>query len=97
MFFIPNIFSPNGDGINDDFKIHTGPGVEAINFVRIYDRWGEKILDVANPLPSPDGVAPWDGSFNGEEMNPAVFLYLIEVEFTDGQVLLYRGDVALVK
>ncbi|HHM20973.1 MAG TPA: T9SS type B sorting domain-containing protein, partial [Bacteroidetes bacterium] len=95
--FIPNIFSPNGDGINDVFKVYTGPGVTAIHFVRIYDRWGDKILDVTSPIPSPDGTAPWDGTFKGQEMNPAVFLYLIEVEFLDGQVLLYRGDITLVK
>ncbi|MEO1259260.1 MAG: gliding motility-associated C-terminal domain-containing protein [Bacteroidota bacterium] len=95
--YIPNIFSPNGDGINDDFQVHTGPGVTAINFVRIYDRWGDLVHDVEDPIPSPDGTAAWDGTFRGDEMNPAVFLYLIEVEFLDGQVLLYRGDITLVK
>ena len=95
--FIPNIFSPNGDGINDDFKVHTGPGVTAINFVQIYDRWGELVHDVKTPLPSPDGTAAWDGYFKGEELKPAVFVYLIEVEFLDGQVLLYRGDITLIK
>lgn len=94
--FIPNVFSPNGDGINDDFKVYTGPGVSAINFVRIYDRWGELIHEVLDPIPSPDGTAGWDGYFRGDEMNPAVFLYLIEVEFLDGQVLVYRGDIALI-
>ena len=94
--YIPNVFSPNGDGINDDFKVYTGPGVSAINFVRIYDRWGELVHEVLEPTPSPDGTAGWDGYFNGDEMNPAVFLYLIEVEFIDGQVLVYRGDISLI-
>jgi len=95
--YIPNIFSPNGDGINDDFKIFTGPGVTRINFVRLYDRWGELIHDVTDPTPSSDGTAAWDGTFKGNELNPAVFLYLVEVEFLDGKVLLYRGDVSLIK
>ncbi len=95
--YIPNIFSPNGDGINDNFKVFTGPGVSRISFVRLYDRWGELIHEVNEPTPSPDGTGTWDGTFNGEEMDPAVFLYLIEVEFLDGQVLLYRGDISLIK
>ena len=95
--YVPNIFSPNGDGINDNFQVHTGPGVTAINFVRIYNRWGDLIHEVDNPTPSPDGTAAWDGTFKGDEMNPAVFLYLIEVEFLDGKVLVYRGDITLIK
>ena len=95
--YIPNIFSPNGDGINDKFQVHTGPGVTAINFVRIYNRWGDLIHDVTDPPPTPDGTAAWDGTFKGADMDPAVFLYLIEVEFLDGKVLLYRGDITLIK
>ncbi len=95
--YIPNIFSPNGDGINDDFKVFTGPGVTRIGFVRLYDRWGELVHEVTNPPPSQDGAGAWDGTFKGQDLNPAVFLYLIEVEFLDGQVLVYRGDVSLIR
>ncbi len=96
--YIPNVFSPNADGLNDDFRVFTGPGVTAINFVRVYDRWGELVHEVLTPPLNPvQGTAEWDGTFNGDEMNPAVFLYLIEVEFIDGQVLLYRGDVSLIR
>ena len=95
--YLPNIFSPNGDGINDKFRVYTGAGVTKINFVRLYDRWGELVYENNNPAPSSDGTPGWDGTFKGEEMNPAVFLYLIEVEFLDGRVLLYRGDVSLIR
>lgn len=95
--FIPNVFSPNGDGINDKFKIFTGIGVTRINFVRMYDRWGELIHEESDLLPSPDGTPGWDGSFNGEKLKPAVFLYLVEVEFLDGKKLVYRGDVTLLR
>ncbi|MEZ4961834.1 MAG: gliding motility-associated C-terminal domain-containing protein [Saprospiraceae bacterium] len=96
--YIPNVFSPNGDGLNDLFRVFTGQGVTAINFMRIYDRWGEKMFDVSNIQPSQDGTSPaWDGTFRGKAMKPAVFMYLIEVTFYDGKVLLYRGDVALMR
>ena len=96
--YIPNVFSPNGDGFNDEFRIFACTGVEDINFVRIYDRWGELIYE-DDDLP-PDcigGSQLWDGRFNGKTMNPAVFVYIIEVEFIDGITLLYRGDLTLLR
>ncbi|GAB4255769.1 MAG: hypothetical protein Kow0027_22600 [Saprospiraceae bacterium] len=95
--YIPNVFSPNNDGINDIFRVYTGIGVTNINFFRVYDRWGELVFDAKDLAPSADGTIGWDGRFNGEDMDPAVFMYLIEVEFLDGRVLLYRGDVALLR
>ena len=95
--FIPNVFSPNNDGVNDIFRIYTGIGVTKINFFRVYDRWGELMFDAQNLAPSADGTNGWDGRFRGRNMDPAVFMYLIEVEFLDGRVLLYRGDVALLR
>lgn len=95
--YIPNVFSPNGDGLNDQFQIYTGLGVERINFVRVYDRWGERVFEEKDLPPSPDGTPGWDGIFRGQAMNPAVFLYLAEVKFVDGRVLLYRGDVTLLR
>ncbi|MEK7253954.1 MAG: gliding motility-associated C-terminal domain-containing protein [Bacteroidota bacterium] len=95
--YIPNIFSPNGDGFNDKFQVFTGVGVVNINFARVYDRWGELVFEDTNVPPSPDGTPGWDGVFRGQRMKPAVFMYLVEVEFLDGEVLLYRGDVTLVR
>jgi gliding motility-associated-like protein len=95
--FIPNAFSPNDDGINDKFQIFTGLGVKNINFFRVYDRWGELMYEVLSQAPSPDGSIGWDGRFKGQKMMPAVFLYMIEVEYIDGRTLLYRGDVTLLR
>ncbi len=95
--FIPNVFSPNGDGINDLFKIYTGVGVERVNYFRIFDRWGELLYQDDNFLPADFYIGGWDGSFKGKEMNVGVFIYIAEVVFVDGIVLLYRGDVTLLK
>lgn len=95
--YIPTVFSPNGDGINDNFQVFTGLGVEHINFVRLYDRWGEKVYEEIDLPPSSDGTPGWDGNFRGKDMDPAVFLYLVEVVFVDGKVLVYRGDVSLLR
>jgi gliding motility-associated-like protein len=96
--FIPNVFSPNGDGVNDRFQVFSGLGVERIDFLRVYDRWGNMLFEALDLEPSVDGTNPaWDGSFRGETMDPGDFLYLVQVRFLDGQVLLYRGDVVLAR
>ncbi len=97
--FIPNIFTPDNDGINDFFNAFIGPGVTAINFMRVYDRWGELVYERTGPYLPDNNVdnEGWDGSLKGKRMNSAVFVYLIEVEFIDGITLLYRGDVTLLR
>ncbi|MEM6963583.1 MAG: gliding motility-associated C-terminal domain-containing protein [Bacteroidota bacterium] len=96
--FIPNVFTPNGDGFNDIFQVFSGPGVANIDQVTIFDRWGEVVYNVQNIAPTPfeDFDNGWDGRLNGKIMNPGVFVYLIEVTFDDGITLLYRGDVTLL-
>lgn len=97
--YLPNVFSPNNDGINDHFFIFTGNGVARIRTFRVFDRWGELVfeaLDVpASPFPAPTNG--WDGTFRGKPMDGGVYVYIAEVEFLDEQVLLYRGSVTLLR
>jgi len=96
--YMPNIFSPNNDGRNENFRIYTGPGVESINFIHIYDRWGNLVHSETGLLPNPSGAGNWDGTFNGEPLSPGVYVYVAEITFIDNHTtLLYRGDVTLVK
>lgn len=96
--FVPNIFTPDGDGTNDYFQIYIGTGVRSVDYFQVYDRWGEKLFERRNFLPSEFEIEyGWDGRFNGKSMNPGVFIYLAEVTFVDGTTLLYRGDVTLMK
>ncbi|MFK8104873.1 MAG: gliding motility-associated C-terminal domain-containing protein, partial [Saprospiraceae bacterium] len=94
--FIPNVFTPDGDGSNDFFSVFTGAGVEEVRFMQVYSRWGEKLYERNNFLPNNAGSDGWDGTFKGKTMNPGVYVYLIEVVFTDNVVLLYRGDVTVL-
>lgn len=94
--YIPNVFSPNGDGLNDGFTIFGGPAVAEIRNLKIFDRWGELIFDQDN-LPINSEAEGWDGKFKGEPMTSAVFVYLAEVQFIDGEVVLFDGDVTLLR
>ena len=95
--FLPNAFSPNGDGINDEFRVFTGVGVQNVNYVRIFDRWGNLIYEQTDIEPDVSGIPTWDGFFQGKPMDPYVYVYLIEVEFEDEVTLLYRGDITLMR
>jgi gliding motility-associated-like protein len=57
----------------------------------VYDRWGEKVFE------STSLEQGWDGHFRGKKMNPAVFVYSLDVSFNDGTSLYKKGDVTLIR
>jgi len=93
--YVPNVFSPNGDGINDLFSIYSKKNVGIVNQFAIYDRWGELMWEARDFVA--DGTTGWDGTFRGEHMQPGVFAWICEVEDLDGGVKRLKGDVTLVK
>ena len=94
--YIPNAFSPNGDGVNDLFMIYANSGVEEVLTFRVFDRWGELVFEDQNFQPN-DIAHGWNGLFLGKFMNPGVLVYMAEIRFVDGVELLYKGDVTLLK
>lgn len=97
--YIPNVFSPNRDGRNEDFRIFACQGVARVVDVKVFDRWGGVLFEEQDFAPNClDGIQLWDGSGqNGKPVNPGVFVYAIEVQFLDGISLLYRGDVTVLR
>ncbi len=94
--YIPNAFSPNGDGRNDYFQIYLGAGASNVKTFKVFNRWGEIVYELSDFfLMAPD--EGWDGMFKGNLMNPAVFVFYAEVEFLDGHVEIYKGDVSLMR
>jgi len=95
--FIPNTFTPlNKDGNNDVFRIHTSDEqVNQVNTFRIFDRWGGLIYEATGFSPN-DPRFGWDGSFKGEMLPSGVFVYYIEIEFIDGKVIHYKGDISII-
>ncbi|MEO6671457.1 MAG: PKD domain-containing protein [Ferruginibacter sp.] len=93
--FIPNTFSPNGDGSNDVFYPR-GSGVFSIKSEKIFTRWGEVVFE-KNNFQANDVSAAWDGTFKGKKLNPDVFVYIIEVLCDNSSKLVYKGNVALIK
>lgn len=96
QLFIPNAFSPNEDGINEFLDVYTNRDVAQIKDYRIYDRWGALIFHKTS-IPRHWKQFGWDGTYKGQRMNSGVFVYVIEVEFLDGVVERYAGDVTLLR
>jgi gliding motility-associated-like protein len=95
--FIPNIFSPNGDGNNDHVFISTNDReIKSINSFQIFDRWGEKMYEALNFQPN-DPSKGWDGNLKGQKCNPAVYVYWAEIELFDGTRQIVKGDVTLIR
>ena len=94
--YIPNAFSPNGDGINDRFTIFGGPNVEKVNTFKIFSRWGEALFEGTDFLAN-DLTKGWDGIFRGEKMDAGVYIFFTEVQFLDGQTEIFKGDLILIR
>jgi gliding motility-associated-like protein len=94
--YAPNVFSPNGDMINDYFNIFSSKGDISNLSIKIFDRWGELIFENKDILPNEES-AGWDGVFNGELMNPQVFIWQAEVQFLSGERKVFYGDVMLMR
>ncbi len=91
--YIPNAFSPlNADGVNDVFEVYTDESIAEVNIFRVYDRWGELMHEATDFTPN-DPTAGWDGNYNGETMNTAVFTYYVEVTYVNGETRVITGDV----
>jgi len=87
--FIPNSFTPNGDGNNDFFQVY-GESVKVID-LKIFNRWGELVYQSNNVF------AGWDGTYKGIPQNPGVFSYAVQITFLDNSTLNKQGSVTLLR
>lgn len=89
VLYIPNAFSPNGDGNNDVFFIY-GSGIKEIHF-NIFDRWGEKVFETSQLLQG------WDGYANGKSVNQGVYVYHAVVRFNTNELKKVKGTITLFR
>jgi len=94
--YIPNAFSPNGDGVNDWFFIQSDDAVIAIRSLRIFSRTGSLMFEAENIAPNAE-MQGWNGLFRGEELNPGQYVYVAEIEFIDGRTEVFKGGVMLMR
>ncbi len=93
--FVPNTFTPNGDGVNDIFYPR-GSGVFSIKTMRIFSRWGEVMYEKSGFMAN-DASAGWNGTYKGKVLTPDVYVYTIDVLCDNNTVLTLKGNVALLQ
>jgi len=93
--FVPNTFSPNGDGMNDHF-FPRGQGVFNIKSLRIFNRWGQVVFERNNFLPNVESNG-WDGTFKGQPLASDVYVYMIEITCDNNAVVPFKGNVTLLR
>lgn len=91
--FVPNVFSPNGDGANDTFTLFGSIEVEQFEQFRIYNRWGALMYEGLEQQAN-NGIG-WDGTFKGEPVENGVYVWTAEVVFIDGLRQSLAGSITL--
>ncbi|MEM6377652.1 MAG: choice-of-anchor L domain-containing protein [Bacteroidota bacterium] len=95
--YIPNAFSPDNDGNNDEFRIFTNPEIVGmVRSFRVFDRWGNLLFERRDFEPGDQRVA-WDGTHRGQLLLPGIYIYSLEFEDVLGQISILRGNVALIR
>lgn len=94
--YLPNAFSPDGKDDNNILYPFGAPEVEEILRLDIFNRWGG-LMYSQNNFPPNDPSYGWDGHLRGQPLPAAVYVYYMEVKFTDGTIIPYSGDVVLVR
>lgn len=89
---IPTAFTPNGDGLNDVFRLCNKMRYEQLVSFRVYNRWGQLVFENTN-----DPEKGWDGTFNGVVQDMGVYNYIIIIGRPDGTNKIFKGDVTLIK
>ncbi len=87
---VPTAFTPNGDGVNDYFKIANLKNENIIDF-RVFNRWGTIYY-----LDKGDNKG-WDGTFKGQFADAGAYGYIIRIQFKDGSEETFRGTVLLLR
>ena len=88
--FVPNLFSPNGDGHNDILYVRTFGEFESIHF-RLYNRWGKMVFETF------DENIGWDGNYKGILQPLEVYVYYLEANTLDGKKIQQKGDITLMR
>ncbi len=94
--YIPNIISPNSDGFNDLLTVYGAKEVALVRSMRIYDRWGDLLFENLNFLPN-DEQFGWGGKAKGQDVSPGVYVYVVEMEYVNGETEVFAGDVTVVR
>ncbi|MEJ5144671.1 gliding motility-associated C-terminal domain-containing protein [Sphingobacterium sp. MYb388] len=88
--FVPNAFSPNGDGVNDVFHIE-GAHYQKVRAFNIHNRYGQLVFSTI------DATKGWDGNYNGQACDVGTYYYHIQLDYPNGRTRICKGDIVLIR
>jgi gliding motility-associated-like protein len=94
--YFPNAFSPNGDDVNDYFSGYGGDDIEALEYLRVFDRWGNLVFEGTN-IPVNDPTKGWDGTSRGQPSPIGLYVFSSVVRMKNGSTYSKAGEVNLVR
>jgi gliding motility-associated-like protein len=94
--YAPNVFSPNGDGINDHFILFADESVGFIETLKIFDRWGGLVFE-KNTLAPGNLSDGWNGTAHGKPCNQGIYIWLAVLELLDGTQISLSGEVTIIQ
>ncbi len=94
--FVPNAFTPNGDGQDDVFYPRCGAGITEVTAFRVYNRWGELMFERNHTSPN-DKTCAWDGTFKGNTPLPDVYVWVCDIVCTNGNVINKKGSITVIR
>ncbi len=95
--YIPNVFTPNDDQVNERFTIYSNRAMDQVLEMKIFHRWGGLVYSESNFSPNDDRQHGWNGQWKGRDAQPGVYVYLIRAHFIDGSEQVYAGDITLLR
>ena len=96
-FVISDIITPDGNGINDKIRYLAGNDVSKLEYIKIYDRWGNLVY-ISENIPA-SGVTDldWNADFHGLPLQNGVFTLIASVSYIDNEVILYKGSLTILR
>jgi hypothetical protein len=93
--FVPNIINIKDAYDNGLFRIGTGPSVKSLEFVRIYDRWGNLVYQLDSPT-EPFAWPGWNGKFNNQLVPTGVYVYALQLRLLNDELIIKTGDLTII-
>lgn len=93
-FALPTAYSPNGDGLNDKFRVR-GKGIKDVREFKIYNRWGQLVFDASGDRQK--GLDGWDGKFNGVQQPTGVYVVYAAITTEYGDEIILKGNLTLLR